>query len=341
MPTRVTTGSSSVQGGPFPANDVAGCGMQAGLLAPPSLIDGRGSPPPSRVNGRWSPTPGPSHVEPRIIGVGPGHARAQGDSASTVETTCAAPLAAGATGAAGASAAGDDVVALTPLNWYAPAKFRAGWTQPQDIAHMKDQCRTEFLATHSPESVLRIHPGTRLFRMAPAAELADGKVIVAAQDGQTEILNHLKWVARDRVLESVVGTHMMDQYVSGKERSDDDVRALASLEHSECFKPARMQAHEVSPNCVKVWISNAIWAQAVGHPDLVQVEIKLRELPPGAQVYLLSAPERNLMGKARNFVKSLRGKDPVRYDKKQLMVILPEGTTGMTMVASPPKKTCP
>ncbi|WP_233238707.1 hypothetical protein [Bordetella sp. LUAb4] len=308
MLTSVITGSAEVQSGPLHANHRAGGAMQPGLLAPPS-----------RVDGRWSPPPGPSRVETQLIGVGPGHARAQRDSAS---------------------AADDGVGAVTPLNWYAPDKFREGWTQPQDIALMKDRCRIEFLSTHSPESILRVHPGTRLFRMAPAAELVDGKVVVVAQDdGQTEILNHLKWVARDRVLESVIGTHMMNQYVSGAGSSDDDVKALASLEHSECFKPPRMKAQDVSPNCVKVWISNAIWAQAVEHPDLVQVEIKLGELPPGAQVYLLSAPERNLAGKARNWVNSLRGKAPRRYDKKQLMIILPEGSAGITMVASPAQAT--
>lgn len=305
----ITTGSPYVQGGQFHHDVAAGGAMRPGLLAPPS-----------RVEGRYSPPPGPSGVDARLIDGVPGHARAQRVVASSAQT------------------ADEGVRAPASLKWYAPKEFRAHWTQPWDVDLLPEQSFIQYQSVHAPGSVLRVHAGTSLFRMESPDALVAGKAVVSAQDGDTGILNHLKWIARDRVLDSLVSMHAMDQFVGGGNADgiDATVKAFASLEHSHCFKPPRMKAHEVSPNCLKVWHSNSIWEEAVRHPDMVPVEIKLGELPRGAQVFLVSARERHGWDKARGWANTQLGKPPARYDKRLLMVALPAGVTSVTMAQSKP-----
>ncbi|WP_143220710.1 MULTISPECIES: hypothetical protein [unclassified Achromobacter] len=222
------------------------------------------------------------------------------------------------------------------LNWHDTKAFRASWTRPRDIDDLPPATRIEFRTMHSPDGVLRVHDGTRLFRLAPPdALMADGKAIVAAEDGQTEILNHLQWVARDRVLESVVSIHAMEQYVGVAVSPDDGVNELASLKQSAWLKPPRMMAGDISANCLKVSHTRPSWGEAVEHPDFVQVETTLGELrAQGAQFFLLSVPEPHGRAKAKKAFNRLRGKPPARHDKRQLMVVLPEGMGSVTMEKS-------
>lgn len=307
MLSGINTGTPYVQGGPVQHDVTAGGAMRPGLQAPPS-----------RVEGRYSPPPGPSGVDARLIDGVPGHARAQHAVASSAQS------------------AEEGVRTPAALKWYAPREFRAHWTQPRDIDLLPEQSLIQYESVHAPASVLRVHPGTSLFRMASPDALVAGKAVVSAQDGETGILNHLKWIARDRVLDSLVSMQAMDQYVGGGNADgiDATVRAFASLEDSQCFKPPRMKAHEVAPNCLKVWHSNSIWEEAVRHPGLVPVEIKLGELPRGAQVFLVSALERHGWDKARGWANTQLGKPPARYDKRLLMVVLPAGVTTVTMAQS-------
>ncbi|ALM81708.1 hypothetical protein [Bordetella sp. N] len=297
-----------------------------GVLHDATVADGPMRPGPQATSRRVPTRPGllaasgSSGTEARLIRSAPGQGRA------------------GRAGMPAAAAGADDAArAFISPSWRDATAFAAFWNQPRGIEQLPKQARSVYAATHAPKNVAHLRDEDRLFRWVPRGSVAQHgqpglQVPLRGQDGDTKILDHRKWVLHVTLIKAVLGPTQMDQSATTVTSADDAVAALQDRENSAWFKPPKVKAKDVSPNCALVSQWESAGPETSDHAHWVKMEVTVRELrEQGAELFLVSRPDARGLAKVGRLFNDARGKAHARHDPGHFIVIPPDGKTTVLM----------